>query len=706
MDFISHVSAAGAEVPCSSVIVFSLNSCMGALPRLLRLAFTCLVLVAPSSPLPAPARPAAAAPPPFFRNETILLGLSEPTGLTFAPDGRMFILQRGGVIRVALPGATQVEATPLLTLTNINTDEGERGLVGMTLHPDFAVNGYVYLFYTANTPLRDRVSRFTVTGNVADPDSEVVIWQDSSEAGLWHHGGTLAFGPEGALYISVGDNFDTTFGAGHVSQRLDSYRGKILRLNSDGSAPNDNPFYDGDGPNLDAIWALGLRNPFRFSFDTLTGALYIGDVGSNTDTSIEEVNRGQAGANYGWPWCEGACAVTGMTNPIYQYPHNSRDASITAGFVYRAAQFPAEYRGSLFFGDYAQNWIRRLTFDANGEVLAGLNFEPADGALDGPYGEIVDLKPGPDGSLYYVDIGPLGGQTAGSVRRIRYDPNRPPIITQAIATPDSGLIPPLTVDFAGAATDPEGGVITYTWSFGDGNSASGATPSYTYGQRGRFFARLTASDGVAESLSAPVAVTVGAAPQVTVTAPISGTTFRAGDVIAFSGSATDADGSLSAANYSWQIVFRHNDHLHPAEGPITNTTSGAFTIPLTGHDFSGNTGFEVVLTVTDADGIATTERVTVRPEKVNLTVTTNVPGLRVSLDQNTNAPAPLVRDTLIGFEHTIGVAGSQLLNGVPAQFVGWADGVTTTTRLITVPLTDTTYTARYTFNTFLPLLRR
>ena len=446
--------------------------------RPVRLALTLLAIIALSGPLPLLELPAIAAPPPFFRNETILLGLNEPTGLTFTPDGRMFILQRNGIIRVALPGATQVESAPLLTLANVNIDEGERGLVGMTLHPDFATNGYLYLFYTANDPLRDRIARFTVSGNLADPDSETVIWQDVPEAGLWHHGGTIAFGPDGALYASVGDNFDTTFGYGHVSQRLDSYRGKILRLNADGSAPTDNPFYDGNGPNLDAIWALGLRNPFRFSFDAQTGAMFIGDVGSNTDTSIEEINRGAAGANYGWPLCEGICTEPGMTNPVFRYPHNSRDASVTAGFVYRATQFPAEYRGSFFFGDYAQNWIRRLTFDAGGAVTGNLSFEPEDGAQDGPYGEIVDLKLGPDGSLYYVDIGPLGAQNAGSVRRIRYNPNQPPVITLASATPNAGLNPPLTVDFAGAATDPENDPITYTWNFGDGNSASGATPSH------------------------------------------------------------------------------------------------------------------------------------------------------------------------------------------------------------------------------------
>ena len=151
----------------------------------------------------------------------------------------------------------------------------------------------------------------------------------------------------------------------------------MLRVNTDGTIPTDNPFYDGVGPNKDEIWARGFRNPFRMSFDPGTGDLYVGDVGANSPaTSIEEINRWRAGTptglNFGWPICEGSCTTAGMTNPLHSYPHAGRDSSITGGFVYRGGNFPAQYQGSYFYGDYVQNWLKRLTFDAGGNVTGNL----------------------------------------------------------------------------------------------------------------------------------------------------------------------------------------------------------------------------------------------------------------------------------------------------------------------------------------------
>ncbi|RIK37891.1 MAG: hypothetical protein DCC58_17380, partial [Chloroflexi bacterium] len=148
------------------------------------------------------------APPAGFQNTTLITGLTQPTTVAFTPDGRMLIAERGGVVKLVPSGSTTVAPIPFLQLTNINIDQGERGLVGLTLDPSFASNGYVYLFYTANTPLRDRVSRVTALGNTADVSSEVVLWQDNVDASWWHHGGNLAFGPDGKLYISTGYNDD------------------------------------------------------------------------------------------------------------------------------------------------------------------------------------------------------------------------------------------------------------------------------------------------------------------------------------------------------------------------------------------------------------------------------------------------------------------------------------------------------------------
>src|SRR6185436_15446413 len=140
---------------------------------------------------------------------------------------------------------------------------------------------------------------------------------------------------------------------------------------------------------------------------------------------------GIKGANYGWPTCEGTCSASGMTNPIYSYQHaGGHDASVTGGFFYRGSQFPAAYQGSYFFGDYAQNWIRRLTFTPAGDVAGVQSFEPPDGALDGPFGDIVALAEGPDGSLWYVDTGPFATADAGSIRRIRnVAADQPPVVS-------------------------------------------------------------------------------------------------------------------------------------------------------------------------------------------------------------------------------------------------------------------------------------
>ena len=192
--------------------------------------------------------------------ETLITGLAEPTQAVFTPDGRMLVLERSGTILVVEPGASQPESSPLLRLSAVNTSD-ERGALGIVLDPGFATNGFFYVLYTHST-LVNRVSRFTAVGNSSSPGSERVIWQNDVAAAIYHQGGGLAFGADGYLYVSVGDNLTPA-----SAQSLTSYNGKILRIAGDGAVPADNPFNDGAGPNKDAIWALGFRNPFRISFD-------------------------------------------------------------------------------------------------------------------------------------------------------------------------------------------------------------------------------------------------------------------------------------------------------------------------------------------------------------------------------------------------------------------------------------------------------
>ena len=258
-----------------------------------------------------------------FQNEVLATGFDLPTNIEFLPDGRMLVVEFAGKIKVVPPPYVQADPTPFLQLTNVAPTGSavDRGVIDLQLDPQFATNHYYYIFYTAETPTRDRLSRFTanasLTGTVAG--SEVVLYQDTQDttsASQSHHGGAIAFGGDGKIYFTTGDHFQ-----GSPSQSLTSPRGKMHRINPDGTVPTDNPFYDGNGPNVDSIWAIGLRNPYRSYYDAPTGRLYIGDVGGNDNsTSQEEVNVNTRGANYGWPNVEGVSSNPAYTNPDLLVP--------------------------------------------------------------------------------------------------------------------------------------------------------------------------------------------------------------------------------------------------------------------------------------------------------------------------------------------------------------------------------------------------
>jgi glucose/arabinose dehydrogenase/PKD repeat protein len=627
-----------------------------------------------------------------FQNEILATGFDLPTNIEFLPDGRMLVVELQGTIKVMAPPYTQASPTPFLQLSNVGSAGVQQGIYDIVFDPDFATNRWYYIFYTLGSPNRDRVSRFTAnaaaTGTVAG--SELVLYQDPQDAHAEHHGGALNFGNDGRLYFTTGEHFNAP-----DAQSLSSPRGKIHRINKDGTIPADNPFYDGAGPNVDSIWARGLRNPYRAFYDAPTGRFYIGDVGGNDSlTAKEEVDLGQAGANYGWPNSEGACSAP-CTSPLYSYAHNGRDAAITGGFVYRGSQFPSTYVGSYFFADYTQNWIRRLTFDTNGNVVNVLNFEPINGSVDGPYGDIVHLTEGPDGALYYVDLGysdVSGTFGVSKIRRIRYLSSNQAPSAVASASPTTGPNP-LTVNFSSAGSaDPEGQPLTYAWTFGDGATSAQANPAHTYTQAGQYTARLSVSDGTNTTLAAPVPISVGNRPAATILTPQDGAIFQAGDVISFSGDATDTeDGVLPASAYSWSIDFLHDGHVHPAV-PRNGVKSGTFDIPTTGHDFSGNTRYRITLTVTDSDGLTASQSVTVLPRKVNLTFNT-VPNGRTLLLDGIAKVAGFVHDTLVGFHHTI-EARDQSSGGTSYSFQSWSDGGAAQHEIV-VPATAQTYTASF-----------
>ncbi|MCU1266791.1 MAG: glucose/sorbosone dehydrogenase [Acidobacteria bacterium] len=339
--------------------------------------------------------------------ETQINGLSSATSMAIHPDGRIFVCEQDGALRVIKNGA--LLATPFTTLT-VNSS-GERGLLGIAFDPNYATNRFVYVYYTATTPsIHNRVSRFTADAankDVALAGSEVALLDLENLGATNHNGGAIHFGPDGKLYVAVGENANSA-----NSQSLGNRLGKMLRLNADGTIPADNPTsfpnIAGSPTGLNrAIWAVGLRNPYTFSFQPGSGRMHINDVGQNT---WEEINNGVAGSNYGWPTCEGTCGTAGMTNPIYQYSSaTASECAITGGAFYNptTATFPAQYISKYFFADYCGGWIKSL--DPLSPPATGAATDFATG-ISSP----VDIQVANDGSLYYLARG------TNSVFRVQY----------------------------------------------------------------------------------------------------------------------------------------------------------------------------------------------------------------------------------------------------------------------------------------------
>lgn len=348
------------------------------------------------------AAPPLVLPPHFTATDLIETGLSLPTAMEFAPDGRLFITQQTGEVRIVKDGA--LLPTPFVTVQTQAIVE--RGLVGLAIDPDFNTNHYIYIYYAALQPtIHNRISRFTADGDTVDPTTEVVLMDLEDLDAPVHNGGAMHFGPDGKLYVGVGDNF-----VGGRAQWLDTRMGKILRINSDGTIPADNPFNDKTTGDNRAIWAMGLRNPFTLAFQPGTGRLYINDVG---EASWEEVNEGAAGANYGWADVEGPGTDPKFTNPIFAYPHqgdqNESGCAIAGGTFYNpaTAMFPTQYVGKYFFSDVCNGWIKTLDPDTHDvELFSSNNWRTQ-----------VDLDVAPDGSLYLLQFGNVGRLT-----RIVYTP--------------------------------------------------------------------------------------------------------------------------------------------------------------------------------------------------------------------------------------------------------------------------------------------
>jgi PKD repeat protein len=755
--------------------------------RILPLAVTVALVLGSLAALVVGTAPAAGAAtlPAGFTETTVFSGLTNPTVVRFASDGRVFVAEKRGVIKVfdSLSDSTPTVFADL----NVNVyNFWDRGLLGMALAPNFPTNPYVYVLYTYDHVLGSaapaprwgtsgvysdpcpsppgatddgcvvsgRLSRLQAAGNVMTGAEQVLV-EDWCQQYPSHSIGTVEFGRDGALYASGGDgasfNFvdygqdgaplnpcgDPPTGSGGTltpptaeggalrSQDLrttadpTSLDGTIIRVDpATGAARSDNPLASSPDPNARRIVAYGQRNPFRFTFRPNTDELWAGDVGWN---DWEEINRiinpvDPTVKNFGWPCYEGAGRQNGydaanlnicenlygqagaVTAPYHAYHHSSRvvtgetcptGSSSIAGLQFEfnppGGSYPAEYQDALFFADYSRDCIWAMLKGADGNPAPGQIRTFVAGAANP-----VNLETGPGGDLFYVDF------DGGTVRRISYTAaNRAPVAV-ATATPTSGSAP-LTVNFDGTgSSDPEGSPLTYAWDLdGDGayDDSTASRPTYTYTASGSYAAKLRVTDSGGLSGTATVTITVGnTPPTATITTPAAGTTWKVGDVINFSGSATDPQqGTLPPSALTWDLILYHcpsNCHTHPVQS-FVGVSSGSFTAP--DHEYPSY--LELRLTATDSGGLTNSVSRQLDPRTVALTFQTSPGGLNLTFN-GTSAKGTVTRTVIVGSRNTIAAISPQTKGNKTYTFTSWSDGGAPAHDIL-APASPTTYTATF-----------
>jgi glucose/arabinose dehydrogenase len=583
--------------------------------KLLVMLFAGVLLLVPS---------AARASVPASFTDSLVAAVPTPTALAFTPDGRLLVTSQAGTLNVVRNG--ELLSTPALTLTSICTDS-ERGLLGVAPDPDFASNHFVYLYYTAavGSTCVNRVSRFVLSdSNTVDTASEKILLDNIPSPAGNHNGGDVHFGRDGYLYVSVGDggcdyDGDSGCGADNAAARdLNVLLGKVLRITSDGGIPPDNPFVGSDsarcnvsgrtdpGKICQETYAWGLRNPFRIAFDPNASGtrFYVNDVGQST---WEEIDVAQAGADYGWNVREGFCATgsttdcgapaAGVTNPIYAYGHDGSCDAITAGAFVPDGVWPAAYDGSYLFADYLCGKIWQLVPSGNG-------FTASEFASDLGVGGPISMIFGPAGvtqALYYTTYA-----NGGQVRRIELNQQTENHAPTASLTADATSGPaPLTVQFDGTgSSDPDtGDTLTYVWDFGDGTQPSettSTTVSHDYADAGTFTATLTVRDNHGAT-SAPASVEIqvsGAnhAPTAALRADV--TSGPAPLTIQFNGSGSTDPDSADTLTYVWDF----GDRTQPSETTSANvshvyTGAGTYTATLTVRDNHGATSAPISIEI-------------------------------------------------------------------------------------------------------------
>src|SRR5215212_7969744 len=499
--------------------------------------------------------------------------------------------------------------------------------------------------------------------------------------------------------------------------------GTILRVDPQtGQALPGNPLINNADPNARRIVAYGQRNPFRFTIRPGTSEIWVGNVGGGATEEINRVSNptGSVVENFGWPCYEGTkryapfdnadlnmcenlyAQANAVTAPYYAYTRSQEivageftagcnaGATISGLAFYTTGPYPDAYDDALFFGDYSRNCIWAMQKGADGLPNPTKLKTFAAGAATP-----VDLEIGPDGDLFYADIG------GGTIRRIQYSGGNHPPIARATASPTNGAVP-LSVSFDGTgSSDPDGGTLTYAWDLdGDGayDDSTSSQPAYTYNTAGDYQVGLRVTDGggASDTLDQPLTISAGnSPPTATIDTPLPTATWKVGDNIAFSGKASDGeDGALPASALSWEWIVHHcptadTCHEHVWES-FSGVANGTFTAP--DHEYPSY--LELRLTATDSGGLTDTKSVRLDPQAVELSFRSEPAGLQLTVG-SASGTTPFSRTVIAGSKNTVSAPSPQTLAGTTYNFVSWSDGGAQSHDIVS-PGAAATYTATYT----------
>ena len=633
-----------------------------------------------------------------FEQEPVVEGLTRPTMVAWAPDGRMFVAEKDGALKVVTPGSQSAEQIANYS-ARVN-HFSDRGLLGLAVDSQFAQYPYLYLLYSydlygtdSGSPMVSQLMRVRVNSANQVTEQTVILGTDTSGPcptattvdgpdcipadGTSHSIGTVRSAPDGTLWVGNGDAADY----GRVDPLAlrayndNSMAGKLMHIDRDGRGLSVHPFCPANTDLADVctkIHAKGFRNPFRFT-QRPGGGIALGDVGWNTWEELNLVETGTGGQSYGWPCYEGDGRTPGYrdldqcaaeyakphTGPVHSYPHDG-SRSILGGPTYRGTTYGSDYPDSIFFGDYSGGFIKRLVPNGSGGYVS------RDFATDWTG---TALEEGPDRNLHFVSVGDFTDGT-GSVQRIVRKPNLSPIARIRATTPTAGPAP-LTVSFDGrGSTDPENDPLTYDWDFGDGSThGTGATTSHTFGF-GTYTVQLTVSDNRGNSAVDTATVNAGnTPPNVTIQGD---STYRGGESFRLSGSATDTqDGTLSAARLEWDVRLIHAEHTHVGGAGNYPGVNQVEIQAATDHD--ADSYYEVALKATDTNGASATATRRLNPQTTTVRLRSSPAGAPVSYGGN-QLTTPQDLTTAVGFRTTLSVPQSFEQGGQIFNFGSWSDG--------------------------------